>query len=132
MIVWRVENSEGIGPYNAERTADCETFRIASLKGRADFWAQPAPWDGEFTGREQLRTTKRSPVLYGFPSLRAAVRWFGAKPIRELQKHGFELKKMRVTKAVVSNSGRQFVFRPPPKHPYRYSAHFARKVGKLP
>lgn len=119
--VWRIEDARGLGPYNGTPGYG-EVYCLAIGKDRTHYGTQPGPYD-DFS-RQALESMRGSAKLFGFHTLRAAVRWFGASAIRELRKHGYYLKQVPATNVIVSHSGRQCMFTPPDDHAYRRSSHW--------
>lgn len=109
MTVYRVENDAGEGPYWASARPVWRAERVYDKRG----YKHPSPLD-DFPWLEDLHATLGERILarfhFAFPSVRAAVRWFGAAGLRELAACGFTLRAYEVPCALVSSSGRQCMF----------------------
>lgn len=113
--VWRVENQDGQGPYNAEVAED---LGGGSLQ---DYW----------TDREHNSTTHPSPLhdegfdeldleniygegygsrLFGFESIQQLKKWFNDKELKQLKELGFDVVKRKASD--IWSSGRQVFFKP--------------------
>lgn len=105
-VVYRVEDANGVGPYQR---------RAPGMWG-VDGESGPGPY-GDFRWYADLDRACAAaaqgalgPLRFGFPTREAAVRWFGEMGLAILAESGFKLKAFRVPHAIVSDSGRQCLF----------------------
>jgi hypothetical protein len=102
-IVYRVEDAQGIGPYQAEVLP--QLWR--PTKNR------PLP-EQDFD-RATLALLKQG-YLFGFREPRGAVRWFGKRTLNTLSEFGLVIRQVPAIDVHVSNSGTQLIFRPAPSY----------------
>lgn len=97
--VWRVENAEGVGPYMSYGPVpDCHR----------DEGRRPGP-QTEF--RWGYDSWPRNGWLSGFPTEAHALRWFGVRALRTLQKSGYTLKRVRAERILFGSiAHKQMVF----------------------
>lgn len=97
MIVWRVENKEGFGPYQALDDYGWDHQNQDH---------QPRPWDDlDFDGHE-IRDYR-----FGFSSQEQMQAWFGDKDRAFLASHGFELVLYDVPPDAILTGEKQVAFK---------------------
>lgn len=104
MVIYRVENDEGKGPYHC----------LVAWDDMRSYETCPAP-ESDYKWLNDLHccgvyNVFRDKLVFGFLSRDAAFEWFGEKGLKTLEKQGLPLKKFEVGHAIVSDSKRQVMF----------------------
>lgn len=105
--VWRVQDVRGYGPCH-DSIVDFERRQVA-LEGYYD-GRQPTPAQDFPPGTWSMG------MLFGFPSVEAAVRWFGERPLQRLDQMGYHLQRVPAAEVYLSLSHRQVMFVPVQDH----------------
>jgi hypothetical protein len=106
MIVWRVEDRKGEGPYGDFRDSRRQKLQEALVLCHGYSTDHPSPLDDELG--EYLSANKFKPV-FGFKSKEDAIKWF-AGFWQDLHKLGFRLKTFEAKDYLVGKSNKQLVF----------------------
>jgi len=121
-LVWRLQNSRGLGPYTAElENGDSayhhgevwEANEHGELEGfrHKNSPEHPPPIDDSgFYPKEQVLPSKDKNIRFGFSSKAQLEKWFNQHEIKNLEKLGFKIKQLRAAK--VWDSGKQAMFIP--------------------
>jgi hypothetical protein len=103
MMVWRVENEQGVGPYTSGDMEPPDEGDEAHPGPLSDFYdhAYNPGAHPEHAGRK-----------FGFLKPEHATDWFGAAGMADLQRRGFALRQVPARRVWNSDSGRQVVYEP--------------------
>lgn len=113
MIVYRYQNEKGEGPYRGQRIC----WGIWRDPARhptpdADFEALRLNRDAvDYFGDLDALTDLVRPYRFGFPSIEAAYAWFRSDERDTLRADGFQLHAIPAREVIVSDSGKQCMFR---------------------
>lgn len=108
MIVWRVEDDAGNGPYHKTNLS-----RLAAL-GVMDIWpatAKNTPGIERDFDPPHIKAYYASTLRSGFSQYEHAEWWFTACGLTVLARHGLNLRQREATQVVHGKSGRQVLFR---------------------
>lgn len=113
MIVWRVEDSMGKGPYNrifSKNDANYELLRQMRLLHSCMEKYPNAEHDDllDFIVDKKQRY-KWDDIVFGFSSKEKAIEWFGVF-LEDLLTADFELKQFETKEFQIGKSGKQLVF----------------------
>jgi hypothetical protein len=106
-IVWRVENAYGGGPYRAGIAPYGKPERHPAPYD--DFAALAYDPDNLLDAEAYLDLVH--PYLFGFPTIAAAYAWWTREELEDLTLHGFRLERVVAAEVIVSDSGKQCMFR---------------------
>jgi hypothetical protein len=117
MIVYRVQNRKGVGPYGglgreySPDLAACDPGAHPSPEH-----SRPVPrndfcsfHDGDMDTFSEL--TRGGAYRYAFPSLKALFAWFSKEHLKEMAQAGFKVWRLKVDDVLVSDSGWQCIYR---------------------
>lgn len=140
MLVWRVQNAQGKGPYRKGPAAgrgdldpnlpskERALYRFVMSGDRygkhpeitsgdarllVGSMLQPVPPE-DFERHEwhAMPEATLKQYKFGFPTKRAAADWLGTKALARLEQEGFKLVQVPARRVVLSKSGRQLLFVP--------------------
>ncbi len=105
-LVWRVQNSEGQGPY----TSCSEWWRTRS---HVDY-IHPTFIEDNFSPGQKRQFAYNCSGLYryGFVSKRQALKWFSAKELKTLVTRGYRLQKVTASYMMSNRRAKQCIFIP--------------------
>lgn len=103
MIVFRVENHIGEGPYA------CSYMDRSWCTKRHDNNPKTPRPDESFTYTDWLSVTSKH--VYGFISLKDLYNWFSKRELRNLRAHGFRIKCFHVNREDVIIGKKQLAFK---------------------
>jgi hypothetical protein len=113
--VWRVQNHLGFGPYYRSYQSAVQ-YEHAYANWKKDQKVCPdLPED--FPADWRMSVFRREEWLFGFPTKRAAIAWFGQEHLDGLASLGFQLVRVPARGVKRSISGKQVAFRPTEDHP---------------
>lgn len=110
MKVWRLENSDAVGPYfGAGHGKWTERFHVDPL-------VHPAPWqDGNLKAKwseiDSLSINEKKLYVCGFESLDKLNAWFNKEELSNLFRLGFVIKEFEVKEEFVWKGDIQLMFR---------------------
>jgi len=120
--VYRFENDKGEGPYQCVvRPAKSSEYWPSTPRADkqpdpfSDFKMFEADWGswGKAAERRMVKVMRlMESYKFAFSTKKAAAEWFDEVSVRRMAKYGFRLKRKLAREVVVSDSGRQCVFKP--------------------
>lgn len=123
MMVWRIQNAKGIGPYMAENGPAGMESQHTAPDPVEDFTPQDqsqAKYDPEgfgidwFEGRAAKPSFKKGSPKFAFLKPEDAHAWFGPGMIDQMKAKGFNLVQVPASKVWLSESGKQVMYHPAP------------------
>lgn len=109
MIVFRVEDSEGGGPYNGAKAPYWADRERAGINISSTTSNHPLPGD-DISGWSDLSIDTRSKYLFGFASLAELESWFNEKARAYYRDLGFKVAKYEVGPRSLKRGGHQVAF----------------------
>ena len=106
MLIYRVEDESGVGPYRMTAMRTAQQKALASLLGSAHNLSETHPLPSK-DGMEQVWFQRH--ILYGFTSIEAAREWFAGFET-DLAETGYSLNVMNVPDALVVQGVKQCGF----------------------
>lgn len=116
MLVYRVQNAASEGPYRNFVGFDSTDWLDPARHPvpTRDFGAL-APDDANYLDDISAFYDVVRPYKFAFPTRLAARRWFGIDGMLKLAQAGFYLVEVEAEEVLVSDSGRQCIYRPKPQ-----------------
>lgn len=127
MVVWRVQDDEGLGPYNGGRVdypnAKCMQPACHPVYGNPRLARAPDPHDdfeeSDLSIWNRDRWTGPFVIRFGFLNYRDAVAWFGKARLDLMETVGYYPTPRKAKKVWLSISGKQVMFVPWTNNPNR-------------
>lgn len=109
MIIYRLENEKGFGPY---KNCNWDFWDQLPIDRKRNFIANPEDDFGVFTLTEIYEKLKapRRKIFFGCTSKKSLLEWFGVNHEFELLRGGFLINTYETDRFVISNSGKQVMF----------------------
>lgn len=105
MVIYRIENAAGKGPYFGEPTDWCETFHC-EMNG------QPGPNDDQGIKGFWNSSPAHKQYRFGFESMAQLNTWFTPKELKALKRLGYKIVKIKETDcAKVVRGDKQVIFK---------------------
>lgn len=102
ITLWRIQDSEGVGPYNSKLVPDHEDWQ-SHIHG--PYTGQPGPWSNEDTRQGMLAWDRDA--RFGFVSQEQLERWFDWSERQKLAALGFVVVQVRIAECYVRQSPEQ-------------------------
>lgn len=116
LVVFRVQDAHGCGPYRPKCCPRCP----ADISDSDRYDKTPIPredfkwgyYDPNLTFIDLPYLMQLYGYKFAFPTRAAALEWFGYDNLKAMERFGWELVPVPAIDVVVSDSGRQCIFKP--------------------